>query len=97
MHDVIVLYNQPSSPEEFNEHYLKTHVPLVNRLPKLLDFSWGKTTDDDAAYYLVARLTYASAEDAAESLDSPQGRESVEDLANFAQAGVTVLNVTRNG
>jgi uncharacterized protein (TIGR02118 family) len=95
MHDVIVLYNQPSSPERFDEHYLNTHVPLVYKLPKLSEFSWGKAAE--APYYVVARLTYASAEDAAESLDSPQGRESVEDLANFADAGVIVLNVTRHG
>lgn len=97
MHDVIVLYNKPSSPEGFNEHYQKTHVPLVHKLPNLREFSWGTTADADAAYYMVARLTYASAEDAAASLDSAQGRESVDDLANFADAGVTVLNVRRNG
>lgn len=97
MHDVFVLYNQPSSPDGFDEHYQKTHLPLVHKLPRLRDFTWGKSRDTDASYYVVARLTYDNAEDAAESLGSPEGRESVDDLANFADAGVTVVNVSRNG
>jgi uncharacterized protein (TIGR02118 family) len=97
MHDVIVLYNQPSSPDAFDTHYQNTHVPLVHKLPKLREFCWGKTTDENAAFYVVARLSYATAEDAEESLASAQGRASVDDLANFAGAGVTVLNITRNG
>jgi uncharacterized protein (TIGR02118 family) len=96
MHDVVVLYNQPESADAFDAHYRDTHVPLVHALPKLVEFSWGKATDDEAPYYVVARLTYASAEDAAESMASGPGRASVEDLANFAGAGVTVLNVARN-
>lgn len=96
MHDVIVLYAHPTSPSDFDEHYQQRHVPLVNQLPKLREFSWGKIAEEDAPYYLVARLTYASADDAAESLASTRGRESVEDLANFANAGVAVLNVTRH-
>lgn len=97
MHDVIVLYNQPTSSEDFNRHYQNTHVGLVHQLPKLREFTWGKAVDPDASYYVVARLTYANAEDAAESMASAKGRESVEDLANFASAGVTVLNVARHG
>lgn len=97
MHDVIVLYNHPTSPERFDEHYQKVHVPLVHQLPNLREFSWGKAAEADAPYYVVARLAYASAEDAATSLASAKGRESVDDLTNFADAGVTVLNVPRHG
>jgi uncharacterized protein (TIGR02118 family) len=96
MHDVVVLYNHPDSPEAFDAHYRDVHTSLVNALPKLREFSWGKTSNDDAGYYLVARLTYDCADDAADSLGSNAGQRSVEDLANFAGAGVTVLNVTRD-
>ncbi len=97
MHDVIVLYSHPQSPEDFDEHYRKTHVPLVHQLPDLREFTWGKTTEANAPYYLVARLTYASSSAGAQSLASAKGQESVKDLANFADAGVIVLNVTRHG
>ncbi|MGE2716823.1 EthD family reductase [Mycolicibacterium litorale] len=97
MHDVIVMYNIPTDTAAFDAHYRDTHIPLVNELPLLKEFTWGHVHRDehDSGYYLIARLTYDSAEAAAESMASPQGKKSVEDLANFASRGVTVLNVTR--
>lgn len=97
MHDVIVMYNHPADPEVFDAHYRGTHIPLVDELPLLKEFAWGHVHRDehDTGFYLVARLTYENADAAAESMASPQGKKSVEDLANFASRGVTVLNVTR--
>lgn len=97
MHDVIVLYSYPQDPAAFDAHYRDIHIPLVYKLPQLREFSWGivDRDDHDSGYYLVARLTYASAAEAAESMASPAGKASVNDLANFAGAGVTVLNVAR--
>lgn len=93
MHDVIVLYNHPADPEAFDAHYRGKHGPLVDELPNLREFAWGKVVDGD--YYIVARMSYDNSADAAASMESPQGVAAVEDLANFAQAGVTVLNVDR--
>lgn len=97
MHDVIVMYNHPADPEAFDAHYRSTHIPLVDDLPLLKEFTWGHVHRDehDSGYYLIARLTYDSAEAAAESMASEAGKKSVEDLANFATKGVTVLNVAR--
>lgn len=93
MHDVIVLYNQPTDPAAFDAHYRGTHVPLVDAMPQIREFAWGKVIDGD--HYVVARMTYNSSEEAAASMASPAGVAAVDDLANFAQAGVTVLNVVR--
>jgi uncharacterized protein (TIGR02118 family) len=95
VHDVFVLYNHPESPEEFDAHYSRVHVPLVHALPELREFTWGKPSEDDASVYMVARLAYDSAQEAADSLATEAGQRSVEDLANFAGTGVTVLNVSR--
>ncbi len=95
MHDVVILYNHPDSPQAFDRHYREVHAPLVHALPGLREFTWGKPSDEGAPYYVVARLSYDSAAAAAESLASEPGRASVEDLAGFAGAGVTVLNVPR--
>lgn len=99
MHDVIVLYKHPADPAAFDAHYRQTHVPLVDKLPELREFAWGHVTDADrqADTYLVARMTYADADAAAQSMASPAGEAAVDDLANFAGAGATVLNVTRDG
>jgi uncharacterized protein (TIGR02118 family) len=96
MHDIVILYNRPQDPAAFDAHYISTHLPLVDKLPGLQEATWGKAESDSLQdYYLVARLTYSSKEDADRSLSSPAGVASVEDLANFAQAGATVLNVPR--
>ncbi|PJK18853.1 EthD family reductase [Mycolicibacterium goodii] len=97
MHDVIVLYNHPRDPEAFDAHYRDVHVPLVHKLPLLKEFTYGHVDRDnhDSGYYLMARLTYASAADCAESMASDAGKASVDDLGNFAAAGVTLLNVAR--
>jgi uncharacterized protein (TIGR02118 family) len=96
MHDLFVLYNHPQDPEAFDRHYTSVHVPLVRDLPLLQDFTWGKVTvDGPGAHYVVARLTYDSKADANASMASQAGAASVADLANFAQAGATVLNVPR--
>jgi len=98
MHDLFVLYHRPEDFQAFDRHYESTHVPLVRQLPRLQEFTWGKVDPEDPqGCYLVARLTYASKDDADASLASAPGVASVEDLSNFAQAGVTVLNVPRVG
>jgi uncharacterized protein (TIGR02118 family) len=93
MHDVIVLYNHPVDPAAFDMHYRSIHIPLVDALPHLREFAWGKVADGD--YYVVARMTYHSSTEATASMESPAGKAAVEDLAKFAGAGVTVLDVDR--
>ncbi|EHK82237.1 MULTISPECIES: EthD family reductase [Rhodococcus] len=97
MHDVIVLYNHPEDRPSFDQHYASTHVHLVHQLPGLIEFTWGKVDADNEAapYYVIARMTFADAQAAADSFGSPAGTASVEDLDRFAGAGVTVLHVPR--
>ena len=96
MYDVVVLYDRPTDPAAFDEHYRQVHVPLVEAMPLITEFAWGKVeSTDSAGTYVVARMTYRSAEDATASLSGPAGQAAVADLATFAQAGVRVLNVPR--
>ena len=95
MHDVVVLYNHPDDPTAFDAHYVDTHSTLVQRLPDLIEFVWGKPSSADSPYYVVARMTYADEAAAHASFASDAGTESVSDLENFAGAGVTVLHVPR--
>lgn len=98
MFDVVVLYAHPADPSAFDEHYERVHVPLVQAMPALREFTWGKAeSEDPAAPYVMARMTYDSADDAATSLGGPEGQAAVADLQEFAQAGVQVFNVPRTG
>jgi uncharacterized protein (TIGR02118 family) len=44
-----------------------------------------------APYYLLAELSFASAEALNAALGSPEGRATAADLANFADGGVTMF------
>lgn len=93
MHDVFILYNRPVDTAEFDTHYRDIHVSLVSQMPLLREFTYGHVVPDDSGYYFVARLSYESADAAAQSMSSPEGERTGRDVANFASGGVTVLNV----
>ena len=92
---ILVLYNQPADPAAFDRYYFETHTPLALKIPGLqrLTVSDGPVTllAGGAAPYLVAQLDFASMADLQAALASPEGQTTAGDLANFAQAGVTLL------
>lgn len=97
MYDVIAVYARPADPDTFNAHYAEVHDPKVQAMPNLLEFTWGRVAPadqgDDAGPYLIARMTFADADAAAEAMASEAGSDAVADLASFAMAGVVVYNV----
>ncbi len=96
MYDVFAVYARPSEPAAFDAHYVDVHVPKVMAMPNLLDFAWGKVAEGgENGPYLIARMTFANAEAAAEAMSSDVGRVAVADLDSFAMAGVVVHNVPR--
>jgi len=88
---VLALYKKPADPKVFDEYYTTHHAPLAKTLPGLLSYTLSKGLDEKAPYYLVAILSFASADALIAALASPQGQAVVGDLKNFAQAGVDVL------
>jgi uncharacterized protein (TIGR02118 family) len=92
---VTVLYKQPADQAAFESHYLGTHVPLVNEMPGLGQFEYGRTLPNadgsNPDTFWVATLSFASIEDMGAAMASPEGGATVADLANFAGAGVDML------
>jgi uncharacterized protein (TIGR02118 family) len=90
-----VLYKQPSDPSAFDRYYFETHVPKARGLPGLRSYVVSSSKPDpvagDEAPYLVAELEFDSKADFQAAMASGAGEATVADLANFAQAGVTVL------
>lgn len=97
MKRVIVLYGTPDDPAAFDRHYAEVHTPLALAMPKLAGFAISRgpvaASPDADAPYLVATLDYASEDDLAASLSSPEGQAAVGDLANFASGGVRLLTI----
>jgi uncharacterized protein (TIGR02118 family) len=91
---LIVLYNKPDDTDAFDAHYRDVHMPIVSRYPNLRDVRLSKLAGvggREAAYYLMAEMTFDTAADLDDAIMSEPGAESARDLRNFAGAGVTMF------
>jgi uncharacterized protein (TIGR02118 family) len=92
---VLVLYSQPADSAAFDRYYFETHVPIAWKLPGLRAYTVSAQKPmlvaGEQAPYLVAELDFDNAADFQAAMSSPEGQATVADLANFAQAGATVL------
>ena len=94
MASLLVLYNQPENPAAFDAYYRSTHTPLTHKLPGLRALRLSHGPVNAAAgvspYHLVAELMFDSMADIGNAMASAEGQAVVDDLKNFASAGVTV-------
>lgn len=86
MAKMIVIYNEPTNKEGFEEHYYKVHVPLVQKLPLLKNASIHfvrQTMNTNENFYLFAELEFGSLQEIGQALESPEGKEVAGDIANL--------------
>jgi uncharacterized protein (TIGR02118 family) len=91
---ILVLYNPPANPAAFDRYYRETHIPIAKSIPGLRSVHISSAPPRGMAgnpIHLVAELNFDSLAAIDAGLASPQGQATTGDLANFAQAGVTVL------
>jgi uncharacterized protein (TIGR02118 family) len=91
---ILALYNPPADPAAFDKYYRETHIPIAKRIPGLRSCDISTAPPRVATgnpIYLVGQLTFDSLADIDAAFASPEGKATVDDLANFAHAGVTVL------
>lgn len=90
-----VLYGHPDDPSEFDRYYNEVHIPLARKMQGLKGWTVGKCQSADLAeqpaYYMIVGLYADSREDMEAILDSPEGKATVADVANFATGGATFL------
>lgn len=95
MQKLTVLYGHPTDSQTFEKYYNEKHLPLAAtmegvarlELTKFLGTPDGQKGD----YYRMAELYFNSIEQMQETMSSPEGQATVDDLANFATGGVNVL------
>src|ERR1041384_5800315 len=101
MAQILVLYNQPADPAAFDKYYFGTHIPIASKVPGLKSYivNRGPVTviAGGQAPSLVAELGFDPMADLQSALASPEGQATAADLANFAQAGVTILAFDTRG
>lgn len=90
-----VLYGHPTDPAEFDRYYHEVHIPLARTMRGLKGWTIGKCQSADPAerpaYYMIVGLYADSREEMEAILDSPEGKATVADVANFATGGATFL------
>ena len=95
-HTLIALYDHPESPEAFDRHYAESHSRLALEFPGLRSFTGthpGAGPDGTPPpYYFIAALQFEDQPALDSALSGPEGAAAVADLANFAGAGVTLVN-----
>ncbi|MGY1621030.1 EthD family reductase [Geodermatophilus sp. SYSU D00965] len=92
VHRMVVQYGQPTDAAVFEERY-REHVRLINEVPSVLRYTLGRPAarnGEPPATYLVAELDFASAEEMAQAMGTPEWAAAGEDVPHFATGGVSV-------
>jgi len=95
MFKLTILYNHPTSVEDFERYYAETHLPLAQQMPgvsklELTHFT-GAPGDVKPAFHRMAELYFISEAQMMETMGSPEGQMVINDLMNFATGGVQVM------
>ena len=94
---VVVLYNPPADPAEFERYYGATHVPLVGEHAAALGVervelvTLAAPGGGPAPFYRKAELWFASEEAMRRAMAAPEFGLLAADLPRFATGGFTVL------
>jgi uncharacterized protein (TIGR02118 family) len=95
MMKLTVLYGHPTNPEAFEEHYRRTHLPLVAKLTGVarLEFTEFVAGPDGGkpGFYRMAEVCFQSQAQMEQALGSPAGKAAVADISQLATGGATVV------
>lgn len=90
---LVALYNHPADPAAFDEAYFGTHMPLVQKVPGLLDAKITRLRASlrGADYYLMAELYFPDEDAFKAGMNSPEMAAAGENLDSFAEGEYTLI------
>jgi uncharacterized protein (TIGR02118 family) len=95
MYKVTVLYKYTDDVEKFERYYQEKHLPLARLMPNLsrLELTRFEAGPDmgKPEYCRMAEIYFSSHAVMEESMGSHESQTAIDDLANFAINGVTIL------
>ena len=90
-----VLYGHPTNSAAFEKYYAEIHLPLSEKIIgyNRVELSKGLPGPGGSkpAFYRTAEFWFESATALQTCFDTPEGKATAADLANFATGGVTLL------
>jgi uncharacterized protein (TIGR02118 family) len=84
---ITITFGPPEDPAAFERHYVETHAPLVQALPGLRAYEYGRAlanfdgSEPDA--FWVVSLTFDDVDAMHASFASPAGQKTSADMPNF--------------
>ena len=93
MHKLVVLYPQPSEPENFLAYYETKHQPLVQYLPGLISSSYGRVDNPNSEYFVVFEAVFNDLPSLQEALGSQAGKNLAADIPNYSPKGAVILTL----
>lgn len=92
---VWAFYDVPEEErKQFDQLYFDTHVPLAKKIPNLRAMEICRkpksVLGDPCSYYLIATLLFDNMAALAAGLDSPEGRQSKDNIMSFASRFLTL-------
>lgn len=95
MKKLIALYKRPDDVEAFFEHYEKTHIPLVRKIPGLAKLVVNRVTGSpmggEPPYFLIAEMHFPDKAAFDAAMASPENRAAGKDAMTFAKGLLTLL------
>jgi len=91
---LIVMYGPQSDAAKFDDYYLSTHIPIVEKTPGLRGVEVGKCSSLDGStppYYVHTELYFDDVEAMMTAFGTPEGQAMAADVANFVSGDVTML------
>jgi uncharacterized protein (TIGR02118 family) len=91
--ELIAFYKMPEDPDEFDERYFGTHLPLLEKVPGLQGTSvtrFSRTVMGEK-HYMMAVMRFADMDTLKEGLNSPEMAVAGENLNSFAKGLVTLV------
>ena len=95
MHRLLVTYPAPADPQRFLDYYVGQHVPLVRRLPNLLDCRWMQPKalgPGETPHFLLFEADFASEAVMLQALGSALGAQVAADVPNYSPGGATLMH-----
>lgn len=92
---LIALYGIPTDEQEFERHYIETHVPLVVKIPHLRQATsavvQAVADGGEVELHRIAVLSFANMDEFEEAATTAETRAAIDDILNFATGGATML------
>lgn len=92
---IVALYRKPEDPDQFMDHYVNVHLPLVRRTPGLAGLTVSRVVANafggEAPYFLITEMSYPDKATFDAAMRSDENKAVARDASSFPKGILTVL------